>query len=260
VDSTPVTRSAVVLVAGQGTRINSVTLDPKCLLEVAGKALIDHHLDNLEALGFTDVALVVGYRKDRIRAHIDARQTSIEVRFVENPRYSEYGNGHSLALGLEYVAGPCIAIDGDLIYELGVLERFLKDKPANTVLVGTGSVDDIEAAKVVLDHGRSIAAVIDKRALTHAEAAAFLGEAIGVLHFSEEGRKTLLRRSAEFFAVSQNLPKNWEHLLNFAIPQQALQAQYFEDGTWIEIDTPEDYARARELFGEGVELSTPRCR
>lgn len=259
-DSTPVTRSAVVLIAGQGTRISSVTPDPKCLLEVAGKALIDHHLDNLEALGFTDVVLVVGYRKDRIRAHIGARRTSMKVRFCDNPRYDEYGNGYSLALGLEYVTGPCIAIDGDLIYEFSVLDRFLEGEPANTVLVGSGSVDDIEATKVILNHEGAIAAVVDKRALTLAEVAAFLGEAIGVLHFTEEGRKTLLRRSAEFFATPQNLPKNWEPLLNFAIPQQALQAQYFEEGRWIEIDTPEDYARARELFGDEVESPTAGCR
>lgn len=259
-DSTPVTRSAVVLVAGQGTRISSVTSDPKCLLEVAGKALIDHHLDNLEACGFTEVVLVVGYRKDRIRSHIDARRTNMNVRLLDNPHYDDYGNGYSLALGLEYVTGPCIAIDGDLIYEFSVLDRFLKGGPANTVLVGSGSIDDIEATKVILNHAGAIAAVVDKRALTRTEAAAFLGEAIGVLHFTEEGRKTLLRCSAEFFAAPQNLPKNWEPQLNFAMSQQALQAQYFEDGRWIEIDTPEDYARARKLFGDEVELLAPACR
>ena len=66
-----------------------------------------------------------------------------------------------------------------------------------------------------------------------------------------------MRHSAEFFSEVQNLPKNWEHLLNFSIPRQALQAQYFDDGRWIEIDTPEDYARARELFGEEGKSSAP---
>jgi choline kinase len=243
------TRSAVVLAAGQGTRISSVTSEPKCLLEVAGTPLLGHHLDHLEALGFTDVAVVVGYRKNLVEAYLSARPTAMQVRLVENKWYTEYGNGYSLVAGLERITGPCIVIDGDLVYELGVLERFLNDEPADSVLVGAGSVDDIECAKVILDPHSSVAAVIDKRPLTPAEAEAFLGEAIGVLQFTEEGRAALVGRAAEFFAIRENLPKNWEHLLNFILPEQVLEARYFDDGKWIEIDTPEDYARAQEMFG-----------
>jgi choline kinase len=243
-----VTRSAVVLVAGRGTRIAAVTTEPKGLLEVNDKSLLDHHLDHLEALGFADVVLVVGYRKDLIEERVRARSSDLRIRLVENERYVEHGNGYSLVLGLSSVAGPCIAIDGDLIYERGVLEGLVREEPTDSLLVGLGDIHDIESTKILVDHAMAIQSVIEKRTLTASEAESFLGEATGLLMFTEEGRKVLLQCAERFFAVRENLPKNWEHLINFVIPQRPLTARYFVEGKWIEIDTPDDYAQACRTF------------
>ncbi len=60
---------AVVLAAGKGTRLQSegITL-PKVMRQAAGRPLLDYVLDALSFLPREDVILVVGYRKEAVRA------------------------------------------------------------------------------------------------------------------------------------------------------------------------------------------------
>ena len=251
-DEARVVRSAVVLAAGGGTRIASETSDPKSLLELCGNSLIRHHLEHLAALGFEDVVVVVGYRKERLRSHLTGHASGMRVRTVENEDFTRLGNSVSLFLGLEHVTGPCIVIDGDLVYERAVLGRFLEGDTEDCVLVGPGEMADIEATKILTNGSGRIATFADKRALLPHEEENFLGEAMGVLMFTEPRRRALLRSAEQFFGEEGNLLKNWEHLLNFSLPDQPLVARFVGTGRWIEIDTPDDYAEARRLFeGKG---------
>jgi choline kinase len=55
---------AVILAAGQGTRIRSVHGEhPKCLIEVDGSTILDHQLEAILMAGINEVAIVVGYEK-----------------------------------------------------------------------------------------------------------------------------------------------------------------------------------------------------
>ena len=241
-------RSAVVLAAGAGTRIASETSSPKSLLEVGGKSLIHRHVEHLVALGVEDVVVVVGYRKELLRSHLAAHPCGARARTVENEDYTRLGNTVSLCLGLANVTGPCLAIDADLVYERDVLGRFLKGDPEDCVLVGPGEKTDIEATKTVTDSAGRVVSLVDKRPLLPHEEDGFLGEAMGVLMFTEARRLALLDAADRFFANEENLLKNWEHLLNFCLPEQPLVARLVDTDRWIEIDTPDDYAGARRLF------------
>lgn len=70
---------AVILAAGQGTRLRPLTNDkPKCLVEVAGKPLLEHQLAAMHACGLRDIHIVGGYRADQldrpgITLHINRR-------------------------------------------------------------------------------------------------------------------------------------------------------------------------------------------
>jgi L-glutamine-phosphate cytidylyltransferase len=240
--------SAVVLAAGRGTRIAEVTRAPKCLLEVRGKSLIRHHVDHLAALGFREVVVVVGYQAELVQRHLADHGSGLRVEFVENEDVERFGNAASLCLGLQRVTGPCIAIDGDLIYERAVLERFLRGDPHDSILVGLGEIDDIESTKALVDCLGRVTSVVDKRLLSPNEQPLFLGEAMGVLMFTEASRTAFLRRSDQFFEAPENLLKNWEPLLNDHLQEQPMTARFVGSPRWIEIDTPQDYAQARRIF------------
>ncbi|EJL30489.1 Nucleoside-diphosphate-sugar pyrophosphorylase family protein [Caulobacter sp. AP07] len=95
----------MVLAAGLGTRMRPLTDDrPKALVEVGGKALIDHMLDRLAAAGVETAVVNVHYFADRLEAHLAARQAKgLAPRIVisdERPLALETGGGVKHALPL----------------------------------------------------------------------------------------------------------------------------------------------------------------
>lgn len=73
-------KTAMVLAAGLGTRMKPLTDDrPKALVEVAGRALIDHNLDRLVEAGVTRAVVNVHAFADRLIAHLKARPADIEI-------------------------------------------------------------------------------------------------------------------------------------------------------------------------------------
>ena len=96
---------AMVLAAGLGTRMRPLTDDrPKALVEVGGKALIDHMLDRLAAAGVETAVVNVHYFADRLEAHLARRaETHPLPRIVisdERPQALETGGGVKHALPL----------------------------------------------------------------------------------------------------------------------------------------------------------------
>lgn len=73
-------RTAMVLAAGLGTRMRPLTDDrPKALVEVGGRALIDHVLDRLAAAGVEKAVVNVHWFADRLEAHLAARGRGPEI-------------------------------------------------------------------------------------------------------------------------------------------------------------------------------------
>ena len=94
--------TAMVLAAGLGTRMRPLTNDrPKALVEVGGKALIDHMLDRLADAGATRAVVNVHAFADRLEAHLRER-TAAPAIVISDERAAllETGGGLKAARGL----------------------------------------------------------------------------------------------------------------------------------------------------------------
>lgn len=94
-------KTAMVLAAGLGTRMRPLTDDrPKALVEVAGKALIDHMLDRLAAAGTETAVVNVHYFADKVEAHLGGRTAPRIVISDEREALLETGGGLKKSLPL----------------------------------------------------------------------------------------------------------------------------------------------------------------
>ncbi|MBK6025631.1 nucleotidyltransferase family protein [Brevundimonas nasdae] len=70
----------MVLAAGLGTRMRPLTNDrPKALVEVQGRALIDHVLDRLADAGVTGAVVNVHWFAERLEQHLAARSREPQI-------------------------------------------------------------------------------------------------------------------------------------------------------------------------------------
>jgi MurNAc alpha-1-phosphate uridylyltransferase len=106
---------ALVFAAGFGTRMAPLTDSvPKPLIQIAGRALIDHALALCKDAGLTHVVINLHYRSTQIRQHIGARRGIVFSE--EQPRILETGGGlrHALPLlGLPYAA---LTLNSDAVW------------------------------------------------------------------------------------------------------------------------------------------------
>ena len=67
----------MIMAAGLGKRMRPLTATrPKPLIEVAGKALLDHVLERLRAAGVKKVVVNVHYLADALEAHLATPRTT----------------------------------------------------------------------------------------------------------------------------------------------------------------------------------------
>lgn len=238
--------TAVVLLAGYGSRLSGLTRDPKSLLRVGDRTILERHLAAFHKLGFGRVVLVVGFKKDLVIAAAGGRGGGLDVHVVANDDYERKGNGCSLLMGLEAAAGPVVVFDGDLVYAPSILRRFMAEAAANAVLVGPATIDDEECTKTLTDGDNHVRKLVDKRLITDEELLEFrfAGEAIGVLKFDDTHRRHLIELLRDYYADETRLLHNWENPLNQFIVRHDVAGHHETSDAWIEIDTPEDFEAA----------------
>lgn len=112
---------AMILAAGLGQRMRPLTdHTPKPLLRVAGKALLDYHLENLASAGITQVVINLAYLGDSIRAHVGSGQAyGLAVEYSPEPEPLETGGALLQALPLLGNA-PFLLLNGDVWCDLSL--------------------------------------------------------------------------------------------------------------------------------------------
>src|SRR5690242_19663999 len=95
---------AFVLAAGKGERMRPLTNSiPKPLVQLAGKALIDHVLDRLAVAGIKEVVINVHYMADKIETHL-AHRTAPKLS-ISDEREMLLDTGGGVARVLDRLGG-----------------------------------------------------------------------------------------------------------------------------------------------------------
>jgi MurNAc alpha-1-phosphate uridylyltransferase len=142
-------RRAMVLAAGLGTRMRPYNGQiPKPLVQVGGKALIDHVLDRLAAANVECVVVNVHHLADQIERHVAARQVPRIVISDERGKLLGTGGGVVQALGTLGEA-PFFHVNSDTIWIDGV-------RPNMERLAHTFDADQMDALLLLAPTATSI--------------------------------------------------------------------------------------------------------
>jgi bifunctional UDP-N-acetylglucosamine pyrophosphorylase / glucosamine-1-phosphate N-acetyltransferase len=119
--------SAVVLAAGEGTRMRSAT--PKVLHPLCGRPMLLHVLDTLVALPLERIVVVVGHGAERVTKTLQEQlATEIPVEFVE--QRVQRGTGDAVSVGLTAFADE-LGTDDDVLVLTGDTPLLLADTLAD---------------------------------------------------------------------------------------------------------------------------------
>jgi MurNAc alpha-1-phosphate uridylyltransferase len=115
--------TAMVLAAGLGKRMRPLTASqPKPLVRVAGKPLIDHALDRLAEAGVAKAVVNVHYLADALEAHVTVRAAPVVTVSDERELLLETGGGMVNAQVL--LPDPFFCINSDNIWLEGPKDVF----------------------------------------------------------------------------------------------------------------------------------------
>ncbi len=256
------TRTAVLLVAGMGTRLAPLTDDrPKALVDVGGETILRRAARVLREHGVRRIVLATGYRQDAIEREIEAwkaewgeGENGITAVIAQNAEYASTQNSVSLAFCEAAVEGGAFfKLDGDVVFSREVLER-LDDSGAELAVAVDGKRPlDAEAMKVTTDGTRITA--FGKQLPVQGSA----GESIGIerLSASAGARVFTALRAAIGKGVTN---RYYEDVYSDLISAGQLTAEALEVGDlpWTEVDDPSDLANARELVRTRLARSTER--
>ncbi|CAH0992013.1 CTP:phosphoglutamine cytidylyltransferase [Sinobacterium norvegicum] len=111
---------ALILAAGQGTRLRPLTNDkPKCLVPLLGKTLLARQVDTLRQAGIDNIHIATGYRCDQIEA--------LGFNTTKNPRFAETNMVETLFCAKDFIQqeGDLIIAYGDIVYNPENLQALL---------------------------------------------------------------------------------------------------------------------------------------
>ena len=227
--------TAIVLCGGKGERLRSVVSDrPKVLAEVAGRPFLSFVLERLQRDGATNVVLSAGYKAEMVQEFLGDRPG---VRCICESEPLGTAGAIRFAAKAAGIRDPFFVLNGDTWFDgnLEALAAFHRDHEARVSLSLVEVVDGSRYGQVDVDASGAVRSFAEK---SDAPAPGWISAGLyridpDVLDLIPEGRKCSIER--EIF------PR---------LVGEGLFARQFTDASFLDIGTPEDYARAESLFSQ----------
>ena len=240
----PMPHTAMVFAAGLGTRMRPITAHtPKPLVEVGGKALIDHMLDRFAEAGLARAIVNVHYLAGRIEDHLARRPQGSMPRISvsdERARLLDQGGGIRKVLG-EIGADPFFICNTDAFWLEGphsniaaLAARWDPERMDVLLLVAAA------ATSVGVDWPGDFTMLSDGQLVRREErgVAPFVYAGIGII-------------KPELFADCPDGPVRLAPYFFAAAERGRLYGQRL-DGIWLHVGTPEAIGEAEETIKRSV--------
>ncbi|MBH5337816.1 phosphocholine cytidylyltransferase family protein [Streptomyces pactum] len=243
----------LVLAAGAGRRLRPYTDTlPKALVPVGPEGredsltVLDLTLGNFAEVGLTEVAIVVGYRKEAVyerKAALEAKY-GLKLTLIDNDKAEEWNNAYSLWCARDVLRHGVILANGDTVHPVSV-ERTLLDArgEGKKIILALDTAKQLadEEMKVVTEPGKGVRRIT--KLMDPAEAT---GEYIGVTLIEGEAAADLADALKATFERDPDLyyEDGYQELVNRGF---TVDVAPIGEVSWVEIDNHDDLAKGREI-------------
>ena len=154
---------AVILAAGKGTRMGSMTHEtPKPLLSIQGRPMLEHILERLASAGIERFLIVTGFHHELIEQHFRNWPQPIEFR-IQDP---VNGTGSAAQLGKDFAdAQPFLLSYADILCDAAEYTRcaeVLRQNRGAAAVVAVKEVDDPWQGAAVYEQDGRIRSIVEK--------------------------------------------------------------------------------------------------
>lgn len=231
---------ALILSAGKGSRLLPLTADrPKCLIDFAGRSLLEWQLDALKAAGIERTTVVTGFRADLVDAVAAARPG---VTTLFNPFYHVADNLGSVWMARAAFAEDTLLLNGDTLISPDLVARVLATEVAPiTVTIDEKPAYDADDMKVWREGNRLHR--IGKTLEPHETNA----ESIGLLAFRGAGGSIFTGAVEQIMHTPAGTASWYLKVIDALAPAERIGVCPIVGHDWAEVDFPEDLAPARAL-------------
>ena len=156
-------RAAIILAAGQGTRMKSAT--PKVLHKVGGKTMLDWAIDAAAEMGCAPIVVVVGAHSPPVGAHVAARLSAGAVAVQDPPR----GTAHAVRAAeaaLKDFEGDVVVTyaDAPLIRAETLAALFARrEAGASFTVLGFEAADPFGYGRLVRDKAGALLRIVEEK-------------------------------------------------------------------------------------------------
>ena len=221
---------AVLMAGGKGERLRPLTeKTPKPLLEVGGKCIIDHNVDRLISYGVEHIDVTVNYLAEQLEEHFATPRNGVQVRTFREPKF--LGTIGSIKFVDSFYNDTILVMNSDLFTNIDYEDFFLHFQQNDAEMSVAAVPYNISIELGILDlDGRNIKGLLEKPKYNYyANAGIYLIKKRALAEIPED----------TFFHAT--------HLIEKLIAQGKKVIRYPLNGTWIDIGTPQEYQKAKEL-------------
>lgn len=153
---------AVILTAGEGTRMRPLTLTrPKTMLPIAGKPILQYNIEALRENGIKDILMITGYHESKVKEYFNNGENfNVNIRY--HTQKEQLGTANAIKYAQEHVEDHFIVLNGDIITEPATIKDLLSHyKKADTTII-LREVEDPSQFGVVKLEGDNVKDIIEK--------------------------------------------------------------------------------------------------
>lgn len=223
---------AVILAAGLGSRLNSVTEDniPKGMLEIEGKSLVERSINNLFENGIERIIIVTGH----LNNYYDALCEKYEnIKTIKNSNYVNTGSMASLAVAKDLIKEDFLLLESDLIYEKRAIKELQYIDKKDCVLL-SGKTNSGDEVYIEVRDNSIYKVSKDKHGLN-----SIYGELVGIVKVSMD----LFEKMMIEYSKNTNLQYHYEYAIEDSAKSYDVGYEKIEDLIWAEIDDPNHLKR-----------------